>query len=178
MQHTVLVGFAGSRNGIVSPHAADTLVFSLSRTGASFAVGCATGVDECFRRALAASAAAADTTVFCAFRSRIGAVERAGLRGICPVADAPSFAAALHRRTVSMVRRCSLLVAFPDDLKTGTWGKGSLLAFTTAVEHGIPVFVVTSVPPLATRKYTVKKEILFGIVAGYRVVSREAVHVR
>ena len=97
---------------------------------------------------------------------------------MCLVADAPSIVAALHRRTVAMVSACSLLVLVPDDPTTGSWGRGSQLAFNTAVQQRIPVFVVTAIPPLGSRNYAVQKGSLFGIVSGYQVVTKETVHER
>ena len=44
---------AGSRNGFVEPEEAERIVTALSDAGFSFLVGCATGVDACFRLTLA-----------------------------------------------------------------------------------------------------------------------------
>ena len=170
------IGFAGSRHGTVLQ--AGMLVSAFARQNVSFLVGCAAGIDRCFRAALAASPAAIVSTVHCAFPSRLRSVRQEGLHGVCLVADAPSTAAALHRRTVIMVSACSLLVLLPDDPTTGSWGRGSRLAFHTAVQQHIPVFVVTAIPPLGSRNYAVEKSSLFGIVSGYRVVAKEDVHER
>ena len=172
------VCFAGSRHGTVKQTVSNVLVSSFARLGSRFLVGCAPGVGRCFRMALAASPAPIISTVRCAFPSRLRSVEQEGLHGVCLVASAPSTAAALHRRTVAMVSRCSLLVLFPDNPITACWGRGSRLAFNTAVQRHIPVFVATAIPPLGSRNYTVEKGSLFGIVSGYRVVAKEAVHVR
>ena len=173
------IGFAGSRNGTVKQTVSGALVATFAELGARFLVGCAPGIDRCFRTVLAASSASAiRSTVHCAFPSRLQAVRQEGLYGVCLVAGAPSAEAAFHRRTVAMVSACSLLVLVPDDPTTGSWGRGSRLAFTTAVQRHIPVFVVTVIPPLCSQKYAVEKGSLFGIVSGYRVVTKEVVHVR
>jgi hypothetical protein len=69
-----------------------------------------------------------------------------------------------------MVSECSLLVLFPDDPSTGTWGKGSQLAFNTAVQQHKPVFVVTGIRPVETAQIYVVPASLFGVVSGYWVV--------
>ena len=163
------VGFAGSRRGIVPGAVSSRLVGALSAFGCRFAVGCAPGIDACCRSALAASAAPR-TTVYCAFPSRVPAVQASGLRAVCISSKGLSAAAALHRRTVSMVGRCSTLVLFPDDPATGAWGRGSSLAFNTAVQRHIPVFVVTEQPPTGTRQYRVFADSLCGVINGYWVV--------
>ena len=48
------------------------------------------------------------------------------------------------RRTLYLVKRCALLLVFPDDPRTGAWGKGSTLAFRTCVSQPKPVFVVST----------------------------------
>jgi hypothetical protein len=55
--------FAGSRNGFVDPELADRLVTALAGSGFSFLVGCATGVDACFRLTLAERPHAAESTL-------------------------------------------------------------------------------------------------------------------
>ena len=178
IQYSGAVGFAGSRHGTVKQSVCKALVSAFVEPGLHFLVGCAPGIDHCFRTALTASSVASQGTVHCAFPSRLSAVKQEGLYGVCLVADAPSSAAALHRRTVTMVSECSFLILFPDDPTTGSWGKGSQLAFHTAVQQHISVFVVTAIPPLNSQKYGVEKGSLFDIVSGYQVVSKEAVHVR
>ena len=85
------------------------------------------------------------------------------------VPDAPSAAAALHRRTVAMISESSFLVLFADDPATGSWGKGSRLAFNTAIQQHKSVFVVTAIPPLDTEQLRVTTGSLFGVVSGYWV---------
>jgi len=163
------VGFAGSRRGALPAAVSSRLVGALSALGCRFAVGCAPGIDACFCSALAASAASR-TTVFCAFPNRVRSVQDVGLHAVCVSSKGLSAAAALHRRTVTMVGGCNLLVLFPDDPATGAWGRGSSLAFNTAVQRHIPVFVVTEHPPSVTRQYRAFADSLCGIVNGYWVV--------
>ena len=171
-QSTKVVCIAGSRNGALAPATASSLVSSFSLRGYRFAVGCAPGIDGCFRRALAAAQPPVNATVHCAFPSRLGSVRQSGLHAVCCVGSAPTPASALHRRTVFMVSSATLLVLFPDNPKTGAWGKGSRLAFNTAVRNNIPVFVVTAVAPLANRYCRVVPDTLFGIVPGFKVSER------
>ncbi len=68
------VAFAGSRHGSVDPQVAGPLVGSLSSLGFSFFVGCAPGIDACFRDALSRHESA-KAIVACA-RSRIAPAYR------------------------------------------------------------------------------------------------------
>ena len=167
-----VAGLAGSRRGLIADEVGTSVVAALSRQGFHVVVGCASGIDGCFRDAVARSAFAKRCTVHCAFPSRVGGAEALGLRAVCCVSDVSSAAAALHWRTVLMVRECSLLVLFPDDPKTGTWGKGSRLAFNTAIQCHIPVFVVTGIPPLGTRQFQVEAGSFFGVIDGHWVVPQ------
>lgn len=90
---------AGSRNGFVEPEEAQRIVAALSDAGFSFLVGCATGVDACFRLTLAARAEGAERTfVACAFADRLRANESRGLFVSVVVPEGLSPAAALRRR--------------------------------------------------------------------------------
>ena len=108
-----IVGFAGSRHGSVSQQVCDDLVSLFAGIGSRFLVGCAPGVDQRFRRSLAASSAASRCTVHCAFPSGLRTVMKEGLHGVCLVSDKASAATALHQRTVTMVSQCSFMVYFP-----------------------------------------------------------------
>ena len=161
--------FAGSRRGSVSPFTADRLVGSLSSLGFSFLVGCAPGIDSCFRDALARHGLA-NAIIACAFKSR---QRYFGSSGVCALTVAPeglSPAAALHRRTVWLVRRASLLVLLPDDPLTGIWGKGSTLAFTTALFNLKPIFVATDQPPDPIPSYLMAAGKLCDLVPGFWVL--------
>ena len=161
-----IVCFAGSRYGAVRE--ASPLVSALASQDVSFRVGCAPGVDRSFRQALVPFACR--STVHCAFPARAHQIARSGLPAICKVGNTPSSAAALHRRTVGMVSNCSSLILFPDNPRTGAWGRGSSLAFRTAVQQHKRVFVVTTIPPLTKRQTRVVPASLCGIVSGYLVV--------
>ena len=161
-----IICFAGSRYGSVPE--ASALISALASRGTSFLVGCASGVDRSFRQALVPFASR--TTVHRAFPARACQITQTGLKTVCTVGNAPSPAAALHRRTVGMISDCTFLVLFPDNPRTGTWGRGSSLAFRTAVQQHKRVFVVTAIPPLANRHTSVVPASFCGVVSGYLVV--------
>ena len=170
IQYSDTIGFAGSRHGSVNQQVCSDLISLFAGLGSHFLVGCAPGIDQCFRAAIATSSASSRSTIHCAFPSRLRAIEKEGLRGMCLVSNAVSAAAALHQRTVTIVSQCSFLVLFPDDPTTGSWGKGSRLAFNTAVQQHKPAFVVTAIPPIATHQFRVTAGSLFGIVSGYWIL--------
>jgi hypothetical protein len=169
-----IVCFAGSRYGSVPEAAA--LISALAPQGTSFLVGCAAGIDRSFRQALLTYASR--TTVHCAFPVLARQFAQSGLMAVCTVINAPSPAAALHRRTVNMVSDCTSLVLFPDNPRTGTWGRGSTLIFRTAMQQHKRIFVVTAIPPIAKRRTRVVPASLCGVVSGYLVVpaNTEAPH--
>ena len=96
-----------------------------------------------------------------------------GLLGIPVVPPGLSPAAALHRRTVWMVRRSGLVVLFPADPVFGRWGKGSTLAFNTAVYNLKPVFVSAPSAPRRSPLYRIFPASLFGIVSGFWVIPHQ-----
>ncbi len=162
---------AGSRNGFVEPEEAERIVTALSDAGFSFLVGCATGVDACFRLTLAERAEDQERTfVACAFANRVCASESRGLFASVVVPEGLSPAAALRRRTLWMVKRCEMLVLFPDDPMSGRWGGGSTLAFRAASEQLKPVFVVSRKRPPAAPHYRLIASRLFDVVDGYWAV--------
>jgi hypothetical protein len=163
--------FAGSRNGLVDPELAERLVAALAANGFSFLVGCATGVDACFRLTLAELPHAAGSTfVACAFADRVRSSVSRGLFASVVVPEGLSRAAALRRRTLWMVKRAELVVLFPDDPLTGRWGRGSTLAFRAATEQLKPVFVVSSTAPRRSPVYQVVPARLFDVVDGWWAV--------
>jgi len=164
------VCLAGSRRGSIDHEKCAHITRYFSKLGFHFLVGCAPGIDQCFRQAVSELVPAKHWTVHCAFPNRAHALKADGLPTVCKVSAASSAAAALHRRTVTMVSECTLLMLFPDDPTTGTWGKGSQLAFNTAVQQHKPVFVVSSIPPVETAQVRVVAASLFGVVSGYWVV--------
>ena len=111
--------------------------------------------------------------VACAFENRARKVDAEGLLGIPVVPLGLSPAAALHRRTVWMVRRCGLVVLFPADPVFGHWGSGSTLAFRTAVYNLKPVFVSAPSAPKPSPLYNIYPASLFGIVPGFWIVPHQ-----
>ncbi len=72
------------------------------------------------------------------------------------------------------LRIARYLVLFPDNPRTGAWGRGSSLAFRTATQQHKRVFVVTGIPPVGTRHTRVIPALLFAVVSGYLVVPANA----
>ena len=168
-ERAVLV--AGSRHGIVAPQTAATLVEHLCKSGFGLLIGCAPGIDECFRLAVSRNEDARESSfIACAFPSRVGQSEDVGLTAGVVVPDGLSAAAALRRRTLWMVKRCVLLILFPDDPKTGYWGKGSRLAFNAALFQLKPVFVVTAKRPADSPHHRIIADSFFGVTDGYWAV--------
>ena len=163
--------FAGSRNGSVDPELAERLVAALAKREFSFLVGCATGVDCCFRLTIAERTAWSDSTfVACAFADRLRSSESRGLFASVVVPEGLSRTAALRRRTLWMVKRAELVVLFPDDPLSGRWGRGSTLAFRAATEQLKPVFVVSSTAPPRSPVYQIAAARLFDVVDGWWAV--------
>ena len=161
---------AGSRNRELPPAVCDTLVTKLYSLGFHFFVGCAKGIDLSFRKALARAPMNKNTFVACAFYKSMKQENTFGLYASVGVPDKIPPAAALARRTVWMARRCQFLILFPDDPITQKWGKGSTLAFNSAVLNLKPVFVVSKSEPPAAPLYNIFPTSLFNIVKGCWVV--------
>ena len=162
---------AGSRNGFVDPEQAQRITAALAVAGFSFLVGCATGVDACFRLTLAERCEWSESTfVACAFADRVRSSELRGLFASVVVPDGLSPVAALCRRTLWMVKRAELVVLFPDDPLSGHWGRGSTLAFRAATEQLKPVFVVSRTAPRRSPVYQVAAARLFDVADGYWAV--------
>ena len=155
------VMFAGSRHLEIPDQVCSDLIKAFSFHGFSFITGCATGVDHSFRRALALSESKESSLVACAFKER---AER--ISDICSLFVVPEGLhprAALAKRTLWLVNRCSLLVLFPSD----PIGKGSALAFRSAIYACKPVFVVSKTRPKESHLYKVLYSNLFGVVEGW-----------
>ena len=162
---------AGSRNAAVPQETAASLVEHLTGAGFGFLIGCAPGADAVFRSAVDANPDAREHTfVACAFDARAREDEQAGLAAGVVVPQGLSPAAALHRRTLWMVKRCVLLILFPDDPRTGRWGPGSTLAFRTTLFQLKPVFVATQNKPKDSPHYRLIRDSFFGIMDGYWAV--------
>ena len=166
--HSVML--AGSRNLELSQEYCKPIVRELHNRGFGFFVGCAFGVDRSFRKVLASEPFKARTFVACAFPYRTKDKHSFGLFASVVVPENIPIPAALARRTIWMARRCQFLVLFPDDPKTGKWGKGSSLAFKTATLNLKPVFVVSKHCPPFSDFYNIYNSTLFDIVSGYWVV--------
>jgi len=162
--------FAGSRNASVPEHLAKGLVNAFARLGFGFFVGCARGIDDRFRKALASSKYAERTFVACAFSKRVQRNMDTGLFASCVVPDGVPPKAALVRRTLWMVKRSSLVVLFPDDPETGNWGKGSTVVFNATVLQLKPLFVVSKAQPKPKGFYKVLPACFQGLVNGYWVI--------
>ena len=162
--------FAGSRYAQVSEHICRPVIHCLHTLGFTFMTGCAPGVDQSFRRVLASPPYAQDSLIACAFDSRAHQFSTQALLAVRVVPAGLSPAAALHRRTVWMVRRSSLLVVVPENPNNGRWGRGSLLAFTTAVHNLKPVFVAGESRPSSSPLYRITAASLFGIISGFWAV--------
>ena len=163
------VAVAGSRHGSVDPLVADQLVDALKSLGFSFLVGCAPGVDACFRDSLTRHGSP-NTIVACAFPSRERSISSDRLCAVTVVPAGLSPSAALHRRTVWLIRRASLLVLFPTHPHSDRWGNGSTLAFNTALYNLKPVFVVTDERPDPVPSFLVVASSLCDVVSGFWVL--------
>ncbi|HYW96503.1 MAG TPA: hypothetical protein VE870_12995 [Bacteroidales bacterium] len=161
------VMLAGSRNRQLPPALCKALVQQLHFLGLGFLVGCANGVDRAFRKVLCAEPYCHRTFVACAFHARTKPYYTFGLEANVVVPPNLSPRAALHRRTVWMVRTCQMLIVFPVDPKTGNWGRGSSLALTTACHNFRPVFIAAKTPPPKNPLYIVLPGELFGLITGY-----------
>jgi hypothetical protein len=159
---------AGSRYGFVPPHTSQLLVKALARfSECGFWVGCAPGIDACFRKAFARSGLSRRVFVATAFRRRLNKQTTCGLFASCVVPHGLWGTPALVRRTLWLVKRAAMAIVFPDNPKTNAWGKGSALVIKTSLNQLKPVFVVTRYPPKQTRLFLVFPASLFGVVQGY-----------
>lgn len=153
--------FAGSRYGCVSRQVCKDLISEFGSLGFFFLVGCARGVDESFRSALSDSIYADNSLVACAFKERAERVK--GIFPLFVVPDGLPPKAALAKRTLWMTSRCSLLILFPSD----PIGRGSSLAFKSAIHNNKPVFIVSKTRPKESSLYTVLSSCIFGVINGY-----------
>ena len=153
--------FAGSRYFEVREETARDLVMVFGSLGFTFMTGCAAGVDRSFRNALAGSEFRERSLVACAFKQR--AKEITNISTLFVVPDGLPPRVALAKRTLWMTNRCSLLILFPSE----PIGKGSALAFRSAIYNNKPVFIVSKTKPKESSLYSVFHSNLFGIVDGY-----------
>ena len=160
----VSVMFAGSRHGTIPDKVSSLLVSAFGGLGFSFITGCASGVDSCFRRALINSGYKDSSVIACAFKDRADKFK--GLLPLYVVPEGLPPRVALAKRTLWMTNRCSLLVLFPSD----PIGRGSALAFKSAIYNNKPVFVVSDTKPKESALYSVYPSSLFGVVQGFWAV--------
>jgi len=164
------VMFAGSRDAELPAELCKGLIEGFAQLGFSFYVGCASGVDACFRKALSHLAYRDISFVACAFASRTKPSVSYGLYASVVVPKNLSPKAALRRRTLWMVKRASLAVLFPQRPSDGSWGRGSQLVFRACLYQLKPLFVVSSRRPPLSAHYRVLRSSLFGVVDGWWVV--------
>ena len=156
------VMFTGSRNISIPQQTCRDLVSAFHRLGFSFLTGCAKGVDESFRHTLAEKSEYADSSIVaCAFMDRAQKLKDVFTLMVVPEGLPPK--AALAKRTLWMTSRCSVLILFPSD----PIGKGSSLAFRSAIHNNKPVFIVSKTKPAESSLYTVIPSNLFGVVDGF-----------
>ena len=167
--HPVLL--ARSRHGKVPDELCQAVIQQFHHLGFHFYVGCARGIDRCFRQALAESPFRKDGFVACAFAARVRQSRSLGLFAQVVVPPHLPPKAALARRTLWMVRRCSLAVLFPDGQYDRNWGKGSRLVFRACMSRLKPVFVANqNPPPITDAHYQIVQGKLFELVSGYWAV--------
>ena len=162
--------FAGSRYRCIPQKTCKELVHQFAACGFSFLVGCAEGVDRSFRKVLACTPYKDRCFVACAFAHRVKYSYSYGLYASVVVPRNLPPKAALHRRTIWMMKRCCMTVLFPENPRDNSWGNGSKLVFRASMYHLKPVFVVCSTPPKNSIHYRVVSSNLFGVVEGYWVV--------
>ena len=102
------VVFAGSRYQEVPQSICTELIEAFAGQGFSFYIGCADGVDRSFRRAVARSFYQDRCFVACAFLYRLKYSHSYSLFASVVVPKNILPKAALYRRTIWMVKRCSV----------------------------------------------------------------------
>lgn len=161
--------FAGSRYTSIPHQICSDLIKAFGSLGFSFITGCASGVDASFRMAMQDSSFRHLSLVACAFRDRQERINF--IHSLFVVPDNLPPKVALARRTLWMTSHCNLLVLFPFGYAQGKpsnpMGKGSILAFKSAIYNNKPVFVVSDVIPDDSNLYTIHKSNLFGVVQGF-----------
>jgi hypothetical protein len=156
--------FAGSRHLTVSYQVCSDLIKALRLQGFGFMTGCAHGVDESFRHALALSDSKNSSLVACAFRERQKRIK--DIYSLFVVPDGLPPKVALAKRTLWLTNKCSMLILFPSD----PIGRGSALAFKSAIYNSKPVFIVSKTKPKESNLYTLMRSNLFGVIDGFWAV--------
>ena len=157
---------AGSRSYEVGEQTCRDILGGLARLGLGFYVGCDSGVEESFRRALSHSPWRKDAWIACASRRPAWAARSLGLDAYVVVPAGLSREVARYRRTLWMVRRCALAILFPDYRQDGTWDSGSRLVIRSALANLKPLFIVGERRPVVPPAYHVLPADLFAAVRG------------
>jgi len=156
------VFFAGSRHLSIDRTTCLTLVNGLGRLGFSLMTGCADGVDSSFRNAFSESDFKDSSLIACAFKSRYKQFKGTSFPlFVVPEGLPPKVA--LAKRTLWLTNRCSILILFPSE----PMGKGSALAFKSAIMNSKPVFIAGDTRPKESYLYTVYPSSLYGTVKGF-----------
>ncbi len=152
---------AGSRYLTIPQATSSDLIKMFGSLGFCFTTGCAGGVDESFRLALTKSDYKDLIIVACGFKQR--ALLLRGLYTLYVVPQGLALKVALAKRILWMTSRCSMLILFPSD----PIGKGSALAFKSAICNNKPVFIVSKVKLKDSDLYSCIPSNIFGIVEGF-----------
>ena len=99
------VVFAGSRNKYLAASTCTGLLEAFAGLGFNFQVGCARGVDECFRNALSVSKYVSHGFVACAYKNRVH--KSGGVPAGLVVPASAHYKAALVNRTIWLVKHSS-----------------------------------------------------------------------
>ncbi|MBN2545216.1 MAG: hypothetical protein JXB50_05415 [Spirochaetes bacterium] len=156
--------FAGGRDRTVPFQVCSDLIKAFRGLGFAFMTGCASGVDESFRKALVLTGNKDVSLIACAFRERQKRINEIYSLFVVPDGLLPKVA--LAKRTLWLTSKCSILILFPSD----PMGKGSALAFKSAIYNSKPVFVVSKTCPKESNLYTLLPSNLFGVVDGFWAV--------
>ena len=154
---------AGSRHVELPRSVCLVLAGGLANSGFGFLVGCAPGVDRSFRKVLSEKGHADRTLVACAFKGRLRAAFDRGLTACLTAPEGLSPKAALRRRTLWLVKRCSFAVLFPERPFSKEWGPGSRLVYRSCLDQLKPVFVASSLSPPDSEHYHVARSCLYGL---------------
>ncbi len=159
--HTIM--FAGSRHLSLQESVCYNLLSQFSSLGARFLTGCARGIDASFRQAFFDMGFQNTSFVGAAF-NRSAAKCDVPAKKVVPNGLNP--AVALAKRTVWLVNETDVLILFPSN----PIGKGSALAFKTAIQKNKPVFIVQEQKPASSDDYEVFQSSLFNVITGWWVL--------
>lgn len=132
--------FAGNRSRSLPSSLCRALVEGLGEAGFGFWVGCASGVDRCFRQALAESRYAERTFVGCAFEERVVRLG-GGAAGVV----APGGTAAAQPVSGEALLHGGACAGKPDDRSVGQGLAAGVSGSLRATEAGVPHLLALSV---------------------------------